>query len=63
MIECKKAGPMWLAFFYVICVQRKHWVQFGCRLFVVASLAKAALKSARSGYEIRRHVGCYFQGS
>ena len=47
----------------VACVQCKHWVNFVRRLFVVASLAKAALKNARSGYKIRRHLNCYFQGS
>ena len=49
--------------FYCRLCPRKHFVRGGCRLFVVASLAKAALKSAHSGYEIRRHLGCYFQGS
>ena len=30
---------------FYVCVQRKHFVRGGCRLFVVASLAKAALKA------------------
>ncbi len=42
----KKQVPMLrrnlLSILIYVCVQRKCWLRFGCWLFVVASLAKAA---------------------
>jgi uncharacterized protein YjhX (UPF0386 family) len=61
-MKCIKRLRICGRFFAVVCVQRKRWVHGECRLFVVASLAKAALKSVRSGYKIRRHLGFCFQG-
>lgn len=37
--------------FAFVCVQCKGWVRFGCRLFVIASLAKAARNPVLSGYK------------